>query len=318
MTRIDTDGRFRSSYAPYAETGRFRSSEAPLSSGGNAQNIDRETRDIYLPDEGKIFLGCDLSTAEDRITKALTKAPKLIERARLHPTEHDEHKLTATIIFRKKAETITKVERYLGKRCRHASNYGMKGQRLSDSLITEGYVVGGEECQGYIDSIMRADPEIEGYHRDVRRKLMQTRKLTTPWGRVIDYSYERMDDDLYRRGYAYVPQSSCADLLNQWGFKPLAKFIQETCPEKAAINQNGHDSLLVSVVPEMAWVLATFLQQMLEQPVNYEGVELTIPVEFQMGTTWKMEFEYKRLPGRKAFTEDAMELWEKAYNRCAT
>ncbi len=48
--RIDDDGRFRSSYAPYADNWRFRSSESPLGTGGNGQNVDRETRDIYIPD----------------------------------------------------------------------------------------------------------------------------------------------------------------------------------------------------------------------------------------------------------------------------
>jgi hypothetical protein len=47
---VDDAGRFLSSYAPYADTGRFRSSASPLGPGANGQNRDRETRDIYVPD----------------------------------------------------------------------------------------------------------------------------------------------------------------------------------------------------------------------------------------------------------------------------
>jgi len=87
----------------------------------------------------KIFLGCDLSTAEDRITKVRSKSPRLIERARLHPSEHDEHKFTAQIIYRK--QDITKAERYAAKRFRHGLNYGEQAEMVSDTFLKDGFTV---------------------------------------------------------------------------------------------------------------------------------------------------------------------------------
>jgi len=98
MPRVDPDGIFRSSYAPYADTLRLRSSENPLGTGSNAQNIDREARAIYVPPKGTIFLTVDGSQVEDCIVKVRTKAPRLIELAKLPPWERpDPHRKAGSI-----------------------------------------------------------------------------------------------------------------------------------------------------------------------------------------------------------------------------
>ena len=265
----------------------------------------------------KIFLGCDLSTAEDRITKVRTKSPRLIERARLHPTEHDEHKMTATQIFHIPVEEIDYQKRYLAKRGRHSFNYGVGGQRLSDELLKEGFVLPSEECDLIIEAIANLDPEIrEGYQRGIRRELMasDTRSLRNAWGFGVSFKWNRMDDDLYRRAYAWKPQGECAQIMNMWGLKPAHALFRDH-PSWGRINQNGHDSLLMSVLPTRVFDMATFLTATLEQPVDYDGVELTIPVEFSMGTSWKCEKEFKVLPSRAEMTEMAVGLWEKLYNQ---
>lgn len=46
----DPDGRMRALFHPFAETGRMRSQENPKGTGRNLQNIDRELRDVFVPD----------------------------------------------------------------------------------------------------------------------------------------------------------------------------------------------------------------------------------------------------------------------------
>src|SRR3990167_3792713 len=111
--RVDKDGRMRSSYAPYADSGRFRSSENPCGTGSNAQNIDREARDCFVPDEGCIFVEVDLSLAEDRDVKVRTGAPRLIKLAQLPPWEYDSHSENAAKAIRKSQKDVTKEERYV-------------------------------------------------------------------------------------------------------------------------------------------------------------------------------------------------------------
>ena len=48
--RLDEDGRFRCSYSFITDTGRLASRENPKGTGGNAQNIDRAVRRVFVPD----------------------------------------------------------------------------------------------------------------------------------------------------------------------------------------------------------------------------------------------------------------------------
>lgn len=305
--RVDDDGRMRSSYAPYAETGRNRSSANPCGTGSNAQNIDREARDVYIPDEGCVFVEVDLSLAEDRDVKVRTGSPRLIEQALTPPWEMDSHKDAAVKIFRKPVDEITKDERYIGKRSKHDSNYappGQGGAGLSDALWKEGYSFLEGECQRFIDTVR--EPEVVEWQKRVRLQILQTRSLATAWGRVIDFQYDRLSDDLYRRGYAYCPQSDISDWINQWGFIPASRKFKET--GWAKINAHEHDSLLFSAVPKHAYNAASFLRQSLERTKRVAGVDLKMWCELKVGMDWGNMKEYKRWPSRKEFEEAMYDL----------
>jgi DNA polymerase I-like protein with 3'-5' exonuclease and polymerase domains len=131
---------------------------------------------------------------------------------------------------------------------------------------------------------------------------MRTHRLTDSWGAIWDVAYERLNDDLYRRAYARIPQGEVARLLNQWGLIPLDKAIRKG-HIRAAINAQVHDSLLVSVpAVEDAYAVISLLKQDLEwdreywSPVTKETNALTIPVEFKLGSTWACETEFKSFP----------------------
>ncbi len=76
------------------------------------------------------------------------------------------------------------------------------------------------------------------------------------------------------------------------------------------INQDNHDSLLVSVPPEWAYYVASFLVNSLSITRVYDGVELSMFCEVGLGRTWAMDHEFKRLPSEKEFTDVAYSLLE--------
>lgn len=49
-TLTDDDGRARCGYSPAVDTGRFSSQKNPKGTGRNLQNVDRELRNMYIPD----------------------------------------------------------------------------------------------------------------------------------------------------------------------------------------------------------------------------------------------------------------------------
>lgn len=306
---LDADKRVRCVYKLSPETGRLASAKNPRRTGRNLQNIDREIRNVYVPDQGCLFIEADLSQAESRVVNMLTGHPELMRLARLRPTEFDDHRRTASIIFAKTQESISKQERYFGKKTRHASNYGMRGQKMSDELLKEGMTLDPDECDAWIDRLLARDRPILDWQRATRALIMRDHKLTDSWGGVWDVKYERLNDDLYRRAYARIPQGEVARLLNQWGLIPLDRQITKY-KMASRINAQAHDSLLISTPSANAgYFIMTFLRNMLERPRNYwspvtkETNALTIPVEFKLGSTWACEIEFKSFPTFKEFTK---------------
>ena len=313
--KLDEDKRWRCAIAPYTETGRTKASKNPRGRGASPQNFDRELRSIVVPDPACIFLSVDLSQAEDRVVKMLTRAPRLIKLARLKPWEWDAHVHSATIAFGKIDSEINKAERYIGKRGRHGANYDLHGRKFSDELLKEGYTFTEDECQAIINRLHGDAMEVkEVYHKETRKEIMRTRCLTNSWGFIIDFTYDRLNDDLYRRGYAFRPQSDIGMLMNLWGLAPLHRFLQQPCCREHTnglainINIHMHDSLIISTPPEHAWEVAEFMRQRLERPLYYYGEPMTVWCEFGLGSTWEIEHEFKKLPTRKKFDEIAHSL----------
>lgn len=296
--RQDSDGRVRSHYKPTTTTGRFSSTKTPKGTGMNLQNVDREIRHMFVPDAGCVFLKADLSQAESRVVYALTGDPKLVEIAQTPPWEFDVHRFNASIIFGKPEDEVTGEERYLAKRAVHAAHYGMHGGKLSEILLLDGIARTPDECQAMIDAYMEWARSVRQWQRDTRQKVLLKRPIVTSWGLAFDPGVDvRVSEDLFRQAYAFVPQSEVAFLLHQYGFVPLDAYIRST-NLASKINLHVYDELVVSCPLEEVWDVATFLRESLERPRLYGGVELVIPVEVGVGSSWKVEREWKRFPNR--------------------
>ena len=126
--KVDKDGRYRSSYKPVgADTGRLSSGETIFGTGGNQQNWPHDLLRFFLFDEGYIGYSYDLSQIENRIV-AYTGG--VISQIEAFDQGIDLHTLTASIIFHKPYDKVSKVdgssslgdgrqsERYWGKKCK--------------------------------------------------------------------------------------------------------------------------------------------------------------------------------------------------------
>lgn len=304
--RVDDDGRYRSSYSPNTEAGRLSSSKNPRGTGSNAQNVDREARDIFLADAGHVGIEVDASQAEARIDYLLiymlTQDRAILDKARLRPDEYDQHTENAAAIFNKPSTAISKEERYLGKKAVHAAFRDMQGQKLADELLKEGRIYSADQCDRLIKAFRTrlGVGYIEELFRWVRGRIIKDRYLENSWGRRLWFTYDRLDDEAYRRGYSFDPQSEVADLMNQRGLVPLHSYLQE---HGGRINAHVHDSLFFSVPRETAYEATKFLVESLEAPRTYWGVELCMPATVKIGSRWKMEQEWLRLPTREVFEE---------------
>lgn len=314
---IDADGRLRATFNPFAETGRLRSSENPRGTGRNLQNIARPTKDfnlrsLVLPELGHLILEVDLIQIEDRIVRCLTHSKRQLEIAQAPPGSFDAHRDLAAKIFHCASSAVTKEQRDLGKRGRHASNYDMHERTFQAYLAAEGVFITLNEARRILTTARAEAPEIaECYHRDTRILLAQERCLTNSWGRQWRVPYDRLDDDLFRRGYAWRPQSEPPEIIMNWAQLPLRHLIaRELGAERCLILNNGHDSLIVSIAPSCLWQVASFLFESLERKRFY-GDDWFIPYcELKVGLNWGEMKEWKRLPPREeleAFAQEALQ-----------
>lgn len=257
-----------------------------------------------------LFLRSDLSQAESRIVYVLTHDPELLRIARSNPWEFDTHKFVGSCISGKPESEIVGEVRQAYKKIAHGSHYDEQPQRISDSLLKDGLLFTPDECMVGQQRYLGRFPAIQGtFQANIRMRLIRDRKLTNSWGASIFFPYDRLEPSLYRRGYAWIPQSEIGRLLNQRGFIPVDNFLLRN-NMRSKINLQVHDEIALSTCPEEAWDVLRFVQESLAVEREYEGEKLTVPIEFAIEKRYHSgDYEMKRFPDKAEFMERFMTLW---------
>lgn len=280
-TDVDCDGRIRTSYIiSGTETGRLASRQHVFGHGTNLQNIPRTgiAKEIFIAGDGNILIGADLSQAEARVVACLSDDPKLVELFS-DPTR-DVHSENAALIFGGRAEDYPGTEeRQVAKKTTHAANYDISYKSYSLDLgIPE------KEGKRILDTYHSLYPGIRQWHRATIEKLRKDRTLITPFGRKR-YFFGRWGDNLFKEAFAYIPQSTVADLINT-GFLSLYESIKEKYPGRAWIRLQVHDALYVECEESIQEEVGSLIVECMEIPLTIGKHTITIPTEYHVGKTW--------------------------------
>lgn len=283
---IDDDNRIRCSFDPVGtKNGRISSSETIFGTGGNMQNLTEEMKGVIIADAGYVLYSLDLSQAENRIVAYIAPEHTMIS---AFEAGEDIHSKTASMIFRKPIEEISREkgstllgggkysERDIGKRANHGLNYGesfVKFSELNDITAAEAKFI--------IASYLMAYPGITKYHTWVADRLRTERSLINLMGRRRVF-LDKWDDDLLRKGYNFIPQSTVADVINQHGLI----FLTNTEYDIVLLNQ-VHDSIVIEIArdygPHYHAKALWALKKSLEQPLKVRDTEFVIPVDISTG-----------------------------------
>ena len=292
--RLDRDGRMRSLFRPLTITGRLKSQKPPTKVGTNLQNQPHKVRSMFVPSQGDHLLAeLDLSQAESRIVDGSSGDRRALELARTGPLELDQHRLMASEVLGLEPDEVSSRDRnVVGKKGRHATNYGMGGVRMSEVLIVETeseVVLTPDECDEIIAKVMQARPYIATWQRWVRERILRDRKLANSWGRFLKFPQYNLSDEDWKEGYSWGPQSEVAVLLTQEGWVPCWSAIKR---EKMAtrVVQQGHDAIVLDGPPAELWALVCLARGRLTQEREYPGVTgswgLSMPVGLKLGRRW--------------------------------
>ena len=278
-------------------SGRRSSRKHAFGFGNNAQNFPKHgvTAKIYrrclVARPGTIFLMVDQIQAEDWPVNALAEDFGALNELQ---TSVDRHKKMACAVFRLSPDHYTEkewkesMERFLGKKIRHANNYDMRGPTMSDSLAKEGISMPPAGCQALLDIANALNPNIKGvFHAYIQKELNDKRLLRTPWGRERQFFGLRSSDaggnsKIFREAYAHIPQSTVGD---NTGF---AVFYLETCLDPRtppSVIQESHDSIIQEIpdTVDTIWDYVQLTIRSFKRIVRFpNGIEFEIPVEGEL------------------------------------
>lgn len=311
LAKFGSDHFFLSNYnAAGTLSGRRSSRRHTFGFGNNAQNFPKHSkvaglfRRCLVARAGNIFVFVDQIQAEDWPVSALSQNGIALQQLR---DGVDRHSLLATAIWGHRVpaksdpdwdEAKYDQERYIGKKARHANNYGMKPPRFQDVLAQEAQLtVSQDVCKQILDAVNKADPSVQGiFHKYVIDTLSAARVLTTPLGRERQFLSLRPNDyngNAIKEAFAFIPQSTVGD---NTGFSLLK--IESNPDTSGFIVQEGHDSIvqdipdtLESIWRTIQWTLAAF-----KRTIRFHnGIEIEIPIEAELGYDFNETVKIKSL-----------------------
>lgn len=272
--------------------------------------LAKDIRSMFVPDKGEVILSADSSQAEARIVAVLSEDWELLEAF----DKVDIHRRTAGLIFgyTQKLDLTAKQlpvvdilekdgpERFCGKKTRHAGNYNMGKNRFMVEFNTDAQKfdipmsISEWRAGQMLELFHNASPKIRGiFHRDIQDCLASTRTIIDPFGGVRIFN-GRMDEELYKEGYANIPQRTVAHLVQGAGLKIDDELNGDI--EFKWVSED-HDSLKM-LVPENNWKpYAKLMKKHFEAPIDFStycslkrNYTLVIPCELEIAEKNYAEF----------------------------
>lgn len=279
-------------------SGRRGSRKHTFGFGNNAQNFPKhsDTASLYrrclVARPGNVFLMVDQISAEDWPVCALSENYRALQELADTSDEYGRHTRLASVIFnislasRTISEWKDSMERYLGKKTRHATNYDMTAPRMSEELAKEGHSFSIADCDKLITKMGQIDPNVKNiFHKYVRDKISKDRMLVNPFGRERQFLGARPNDannSVFKEAYSWIPQGTVGD---NTGFAVLSLESKYPTGERYIV-QEGHDSVVQDVPdnPETVFKLLMRTQSAFDRVIKFHnGIEIKIPIEGELG-----------------------------------
>ena len=273
-------------------TGRRSCRENFLGLGTNLQNQPKHTdlasryRECLIARPGRIFVKCDQVSAEDWLVAGIIADQSGDRKGFNELLQHvDRHAKLASFIFGKPLAQCGKdtPERFIGKKTRHAGNYGMEAFRFAAHMAQEGHVVKESFCQWLLDRFHTAEPGIKQvFQAYVQEELRVRRSLTTPFGftrqffGLRDYSDNKK---IMKEGYAQIPQGTVGA---NTGMAVL--WLEHNFPGHVVLDE--HDAITLEVADTFDGVrdATSWLRDAFDRVIRLpKGLEFIIPIEYEVG-----------------------------------
>lgn len=279
IQEIASDGKIHTTFnQTLTRTGRL-SSESP-----NLQNIPvrlelgKLIRKAFLPTKDAVLMSSDYSQIELRIFAHMCKAPNMIEAFK---EDKDIHAKTASDIYHKPIEEVTKNERRSAKAVNFGIIYGISSFGLSEDLGID-----VKSAKAFIDDYLNTFPGIKDYMNQVVKEAHEKGYSTTIMNR------KRIIDELNNKNYMIRQQGermalntpiqgSAADILKKAMVEIYAELKKRNLKSKMLIQV--HDELVLNVYQDELDEVKELVCNIME---NTYPLDVPLKVDIETGSDW--------------------------------
>lgn len=223
-------------------TGRLSSTNPNMQNIPISDKIGREVRRAFVVRKGHKFVSFDYSQQELRILAHLSKDKSLI--GAFKEESSDIHKLTASKIFSKPIDKVSKEERSLGKTINFGIMYGMGSRGLAESLEIE-----VEKAKEFIEIYFEEYSSVKRFYEQYIHKAEEMGYATTMFGRrrsAMRLSSESrvMRSSAWRELINFPIQGTAADMM-KLAMIDVFKLINDKYSGKAKMLLQIHDEIVL-------------------------------------------------------------------------
>src|SRR5699024_7858652 len=284
----------RTLHGSFSETGTETSRLS--SSNPNLQNLPAHTSDVNKFDykhpikrsfvsrfENGVLLGADYSALEMRIIGLFTKDPDMLQS---FLNGEDIHKATASIVYNKPVEEVTKEERQATK----AVNFGLAFGESPFSFAGKNNME-VSEAEEIFEKYFQTKPSVKTSIDSVHEFVQQYGYVDTMHGhrrfiRSAQSADKKIKNEGLRQSFNTIIQGSGSFLTNM-SLTYLDDFIQSR-NLKSKVIATVHDSILIDCPPEEAKIMAKVTLHIMENlPFDFlkaeiDGKEVQYPIKADM------------------------------------
>jgi DNA polymerase len=228
-------------------------------------------RRMFIPHEGNIFIQADLSQAEAVAVAHFSRCQKMIDLFK--QPDADIHRMVASWALNKSPKEVTKEERKRFKRAVHGGNYGISPLAFAIELNVD-----IKTARDTLEKYHATLPEIRAWWREIEDELSRShRVLWTPLGRrrLFKGFWGR---ELFKEAYAYLPQSTVADLAHH----AILKLHYVYLPDSWWIVQQSHDSVLIQGPRELVEEAKEAIKKAFDKKVLIHGRWMTVGLDVEI------------------------------------
>ncbi|HII4408112.1 DNA polymerase [Clostridium perfringens] len=263
-TFICGDGRIRGAWWLIGATsGRMSCNNPPL------QAMPGSSREFFIAERGNKLVCADYSQIELRVLASISSDETLIN---YFKSGVDLHTGTASLVFKKTIEEITKEERKVAKSLNFGIVYGITSYGIQKNLRKSGLNVSLEEAEEYRLEFLRVYPKI----RELQDNLLRADYIRSLGGR------RWLGSNLTKTQRLNLPiQGSAAEGLKE-ALALLVKRIKDTWKLVAVV----HDEILLEVPEDESEEAKNVLESCMIEGMKIIVKDIPIVVDSTISNNW--------------------------------